>query len=477
MESGTQQSERLRDTMSRYKQIIYHLLATFRAPPKLNMTSSTGAQGPPDPLLNLLSTSFAPAIRNISDLSDVSELCSNAFPTVIYNESEKQEVQQWLSKSTGYLQGPNKTKLNEAVTSLNQHLSSRTTLLGSKPSPADLAVYARLAPSVRNWTSKEQTGEEGHHHVVRYLDFVQNSSIFGLTLQKADKLDIDSNDVQFIPKAFDAKQEKDRKKKERASMAILEGDTKKLGIHAGKERTADVSDKVPLVQREKSEKKSSKSSKNPKQPSASVDVPLTPSLIDLRVGHILKATTHPNADSLYVSTIACGDPPDSDNTTIYEGDGRTVVRTVCSGLNGLIPLDEMQGRRVIVVCNLKPVTMRGVKSAAMVLAASPRTEAGVDSHAGPVELVTPPDSALVGARVKFEGWDGEVRGLLNPKKKIWESCQVGFTTNSKREVIFEAAKVEGLTEEEKGRQPAPLIAEGPTSGVCTVKSLEGAVVR
>ena len=69
---------------------------------------------------------------------------------------------------------------------------------------------------------------------------------------------------------------------------------------------------------------------------------MSPSLIDLRVGHILKAERHPNADSLYVSTIAVGDEAGTENTSEYEG---KVVRTVCSGLNGLVPLEEMQGRK------------------------------------------------------------------------------------------------------------------------------------
>ena len=43
---------------------------------------------------------------------------------------------------------------------------------------------------------------------------------------------------------------------------------------------------------------------------------------------------------------------------------------VVSGLVKYIPEAEMQGRRVTVLCNLKPANMRGVQSQAMVLAAS-----------------------------------------------------------------------------------------------------------
>ncbi len=43
---------------------------------------------------------------------------------------------------------------------------------------------------------------------------------------------------------------------------------------------------------------------------------------------------------------------------------------VVSGLAKYIPLETMQGRRVVLVANLKPANMRGVKSQAMVLAAT-----------------------------------------------------------------------------------------------------------
>ncbi|KIW21391.1 hypothetical protein PV08_01971 [Exophiala spinifera] len=223
-------------------------------------------------------------------------------------------------------------------------------------------------------------------------------------------------------------------------------------------------------------KKKEKAAKQPKQPKPAAPVaPLSPALIDLRVGHILRAIAHPNADSLYVSTIAMGDPEGTEHTTVDEETGK-VVRTVCSGLNGLVPLEEMQNRKVVVVANLKPVNMRSIKSAAMVLAASPAAEEGADPHAADrvVELVNPPEGAEAGDPVFFEGWPyGEGRGpekQLNPKKKQWEAIQPGFFTSEDLVVGFDAAKTE-IGGAEKGL----LIVEG--KGKCTVKTLKGAVVR
>lgn len=206
---------------------------------------------------------------------------------------------------------------------------------------------------------------------------------------------------------------------------------------------------------------------------SSAEKPLSPCLIDLRVGHILKATTHPNADSLYVSTIACGDAPGTDNTSEYEGQ---IVRTVCSGLNGLIPLEEMQNRKIVAVCNLKPVTMRGIKSCAMVLAASPRVAEGEDSHKGPVELVNPPADSKAGDRVYFEGWEGDPEAVLNPKKKIWETIQPGFTTTDSLEVGFDVEAVPQLSGEGVDKKTG--VAKLKTSaGLCSVSTLKNATVR
>lgn len=221
---------------------------------------------------------------------------------------------------------------------------------------------------------------------------------------------------------------------------------------------------------------------------------ISPSQIDLRVGHILYCMPHPNADSLFVSTISMGDPegsalvtPHSElslpSTVLTKFTPLPTVRTVCSGLNGLVPIEEMQDRKVVVVANLKPVNMRGIKSAAMVLAASPAPAPGENSTAHKketVELVTPPEGAVTGERVCFEGYKAEPEAVLNPKKKIWEQIQPGFATTSDLDVVFDREKAGWTGDAAQGKAPG----EGPTGrlvteggGVCKVKSLVGAVVR
>lgn len=353
-------------------------------------------------------------------------------------------------------------------------------------------MYSRLSNVVKDWSDEQRTGEQGYHHIVRYLDFVQNALVFDLKLADDEKVKIDPSKVISPIKPIDAKAEKERKKKEKALAAggataaaatggtatnIADSDAQAQAAEGGKkskkEKVKDAGEKVAAAVSGELPASSRKKDKPPKQPknAPAPERPFSPALIDLRVGHILKAERHPNADSLYVSTVNCGDPAGTENTSEYEG---KVVRTVCSGLNGLVPLEEMQGRKIVAVCNLKPVTMRGIKSCAMVLAASPRLAPGEeDKHAGPVELVNPPEAAEAGERVFFEGFEGEPEAQLNPKKKVWDDCQVGFTTTAERVVGFEPDKVEKL--KESGKMEVALLQT--KGGLCSVKSLTGATVR
>lgn len=419
-----------------------------------------------------------------------------AFRSTTYTPTEEAEINQWLTTASR-LQSPSDSQ-SSLLDALNTHLASRTTLLGSKPSKADTALFEALAQQVSKWTPEQRTGEHGRPNIVRHLDFVQNSPMFGLHVNEADKVKINVDEVLFVKPLVDAKAEKERVKKEKAAAAAagtapaaeeqasLTDRTKNEGTKAkgvveevtgkaieAKEKVVTAIKGDSATQATPKKEKKEKAPKPQKAPAQSA--PLSPSLIDLRVGHILKAVKHPEADSLYVSTIAMGDKAGTEDTSEHEGQ---VVRTVCSGLNGLVPLEEMQGRKVIVVCNLKPVKMRGIKSAAMVLAASPRLAKGEeDTHKGPVELVTPPPDATAGERVYFEGWKGEPEGVLNPKKKVWETIQPGFTTTADLEVAFDAGVVKELSKE--GKPPVTgvgrLVTEG--GGICTVKSLTNGIVR
>lgn len=80
--------------------------------------------------------------------------------------------------------------------------------------------------------------------------------------------------------------------------------------------------------------------KNKDKPEPASDTVVDIRKLDLRIGKIIDINKHPDADSLYVEKIDCGED---------------TPRTVVSGLVNHVPIDEMRDRVVMVLANLKPV--------------------------------------------------------------------------------------------------------------------------
>merc|ERR1712112_945 len=118
--------------------------------------------------------------------------------------------------------------------------------------------------------------------------------------------------------------------------------------------------------------KPAKAPKEKKEVKKEDELPVDIGRLDLRVGHIRKASKHPDADSLYVEEIDVGEEK---------------PRTVISGLVKFIPEAEMQDRMAVLLCNLKPSKMRGIMSEAMVMCASTPEK---------VEILAPPPGAKPG---------------------------------------------------------------------------------
>lgn len=144
---------------------------------------------------------------------------------------------------------------------------------------------------------------------------------------------------------------------------------------------------------------------------------IDPSRLDLRIGKIKSVKKHPEADTLYIEEIEVGEES---------------ARTVVSGLVPYMSADELDGSLVVLVCNMKPTNMRGIKSEAMVLAAS-KTE--MDGKRV-VKLLEPPSDSQPGDRVFFEGYEhdkcGEPDECLNPKKKIFEAIKEDMTVSDEK---------------------------------------------
>lgn len=75
---------------------------------------------------------------------------------------------------------------------------------------------------------------------------------------------------------------------------------------------------------------------------------------ELAVGRVKEAKAHPNADRLLVLQVDLGKEQ----------------RQLVAGIKRSYMPEELVGKQVVVICNLEPATIRGVKSQGMVLAAS-----------------------------------------------------------------------------------------------------------
>lgn len=160
----------------------------------------------------------------------------------------------------------------------------------------------------------------------------------------------------------------------------------------------------PLQQKKEKPKKEKAPVADKAAATAAVEV-IDISRLDMRVGKIVEVSRHPDADSLYLEKIDCGE---------------AAPRTVVSGLVKFIPLEEMQNRMVVVLCNLKPAKMRGVTSEAMVMCASTPEK---------VEIMSPPEGSVPGDLIVCEGYSRNPDPIMNPKKKIFETVAPDLMVN------------------------------------------------
>lgn len=140
-------------------------------------------------------------------------------------------------------------------------------------------------------------------------------------------------------------------------------------------------------------------------PAAVEEAPIDVGRLDMRVGKIVEVSRHPDADALYLEKIDVGE---------------TNPRTIISGLVKFVPIEEMQNRMVVVLCNLKPAKMRGILSEGMVMCASTPEK---------VEVLAPPAGSVPGDLVHVEGYPRVADAVMNPKKKIFETVAPDLHTN------------------------------------------------
>merc|ERR1719253_1382991 len=135
--------------------------------------------------------------------------------------------------------------------------------------------------------------------------------------------------------------------------------------------------------------------------------------LDIRVGRINKVWTHEEADKLYCEEIDVGED---------------APRQIASGLRPYLSEEDLDGRMVLVLCNLKARKLAGFPSHGMVLCSSNEEHTEVNIIAAPID-------AKIGERVTVPGWDFEgeegqpFKENKLGKKKVFEKLMPNLKTD------------------------------------------------
>ena len=106
--------------------------------------------------------------------------------------------------------------------------------------------------------------------------------------------------------------------------------------------------------------------------------------LDLKVAKVLSVEDHPDADKLYVVQIDLG----------------AEKRQLVAGLKGHYTKEELEGKTIVVITNLKHAKLRGVESQGMLLAGEDK------EHVGVLTVDAPP-----GTSVQVEGYETGTKQL------------------------------------------------------------------
>jgi len=141
--------------------------------------------------------------------------------------------------------------------------------------------------------------------------------------------------------------------------------------------------------------------------------------LELRVGQIKKVWEHPDADGLWCEEIDLG------------GLG---VRQIASGLRAHLKKEDMEGKHVVVLANLKAKNLRAFPSHGMVMCAE------ADSK---VRFINPPAGAKVGDLCTFDGQEGDFDEVLphKPGKNPIEVIFLDLKTDAKGVVVYKGAEL------------------------------------
>ena len=300
---------------------------------------------------------------------------------------------------------------------LDGRLAARTFLCGGAGlTLADVVAFGAVHPALEGALAAQARARGAafpYRHLARWFDLVQHTVDVGGVYPKVPLVPtVGAPPALAAPSAAprggkgDEKGEKGKKGKGAAAGGGAPGKPAGGPAERAAKAPAAADGAAAAAGGKKKKEKKAKEPKPAKQPAAKREVDV--SLLLIKVGKILKAWEHPEADALYVEEIDVGEAK---------------PRQIVSGLRKFVPMERMQGLPCLVLCNMKPAKMRGIESSGMVLCASDADHTAVDP-------VSPPEGAAPGEVVTFAGFDGEPEERLNPKKKQFDKIAPDLRTDA-----------------------------------------------
>jgi aminoacyl tRNA synthase complex-interacting multifunctional protein 1 len=258
--------------------------------------------------------------------------------------SSTSEVSQWLTLSKTLTDSPAETP--RILDFLDKYLKTNSFLIGFSFTVADVAVMEPLLsqslvsfPEVNRWATLVRS--RCHCHTVPQSPVMP--TIFPVLKQQT----IAATPAPAPASAPAATTKKEGKNKETKDSSVS-NEKKEDSVSNEKKEAPEEQKKDQKKSKEKSKAEPAAKAESAPPASGAPDADLDPSKLEFRVGLVLKCWEHPEAEKLLCEEIDLGES--------------TGPRQIASGLRAHYSAAQVQGRKVIVLANLKDRNMVGFKS-------------------------------------------------------------------------------------------------------------------
>ena len=269
-------------------------------------------------------------------------------------DAEKLAIDDWLAAvNTTYSGTRFEADCEHALDSLNEHLKTKSHVAANdRVTLADIVLFGMVREKVKQTMSSGQLKQK--KSLVRWCKRMQSALSLG---ESEGAIDFSAMDVKWtaLPRiesggkahvsTSDKPDDGGAQHPQGGSQPLDDpvAEEKRLKAIAKKEAKAAEKAAAKAARQAAAAEAGEKVGGDASAAEKEVDV----SVVDIRVGKIVKAWEHPEADKLWAEEIDVGlEKP----------------LQVCSGLREFKTLEDMTNAEVLVICNMKPNKMRGLNS-------------------------------------------------------------------------------------------------------------------